>query len=54
MFRADPLSAYSLNVENSPTAQIVRRFNAHFAQRVPRLSTYAYLFCASHKNGNVK
>jgi len=26
MFRADPLSAYSLNVENSPSAQTVRRF----------------------------
>ena len=26
MFRADPLCAYSLNVENSPSAQTVRRF----------------------------
>ena len=26
MFRADPLCAYSLNIENSPSAQTVRRF----------------------------
>ena len=33
MFRADPLSAYSLNVENSPSAQTVRRFSSlTFAQ----------------------
>ena len=38
MFRADPLCAYSLNVENSPSAQTVRRFSSlTFAQAGTRL-----------------
>ena len=38
MFRADPLCAYSLNVENSPSAQTVRRFSSlTFAQAGSRL-----------------